>query len=168
MDYSNQEIAVSPMYQGIDHIAIAVQDLEAGIDFFSNVMGFKLVRRLSVQGKRTGMISAEMEYNALKFVLCQGTEPDSQVSRLIENFGPGVAHIALSVPDAELAAAELGRKGMAFDTTVIRGAGLRQVFSSRDPNSGMSFELIERTGEEGFLEQNVSELFAQLESAGAY
>jgi 4-hydroxyphenylpyruvate dioxygenase-like putative hemolysin len=57
---------------------------------------------------------------------------------------------------------------MKFDTTVIRGPGLRQVFSSRDRNSGLSFEFIERTGESGFLEDNVNELFAQLERNDAY
>jgi 4-hydroxyphenylpyruvate dioxygenase-like putative hemolysin len=51
---------------------------------------------------------------------------------------------------------------------VIRGPGLRQVFSSRDRNSGLSFEFIERTGESGFLEDNVNELFAQLERNDAY
>ena len=168
MDYSEQQRETGTMYQKIDHIAIAVKDLDEGIHFFGSVLGFKLTQRRRVQGVRTGMVSAEMEYNDIKFVLCQGTEPESQVSRLIEHFGPGVAHIALGVDDAEAAAKQLGGKGLKFDTTVIRGSGLRQVFSSRDANTGLSFELIERGGEDGFLEENVSELFAQLEKSGAY
>jgi methylmalonyl-CoA/ethylmalonyl-CoA epimerase len=121
-----------------------------------------------VQGKKTGMISAEMEHNGLKFVLCQGTESESQVSRLITDFGPGVAHIALGVDDVDTVASSMGERGMMFDTTVIRGSGLTQVFSRRDSNTGLSFEFIQRSGEQGFLEENVNELFAQLESSGAY
>lgn len=160
--------ATRPTFQKIDHIAIAVRDLDAGVDFFAHVLGFTLLRRRRVQGTRTGMVSAEMEHNGIKFVLCQGTEPESQVSRLIENFGPGVAHIALAVNDAQNTASELRGHGLAFDTSVIEGAGLRQVFSRRDANTGLSFEFIERGGEEGFLEENVNQLFAQLEQSGAY
>jgi methylmalonyl-CoA/ethylmalonyl-CoA epimerase len=155
-------------YKKIDHIAIAVIDLDAGIDFFCNTLGFKLIQRRVISGKRTGMVSAEIEHNDIKFVLCQGTEPESQVSRLVEHFGPGVAHIALAVEQVEQVADGLRDQGLQFDTTVIKGAGLTQIFSKRDPNSGLSFEFIERGGEEGFLEENVNALFEQLEMAGAY
>lgn len=156
------------IYHKIDHIAIAVHDLELAIQFFVDVLGFELTGRRRIAGESTGMLSAELEHNDIKFVLLQGTEPASQVCRLIENFGPGIAHIALAVDDVESAADSLARQGMAFDTTIIAGAGLRQVFSSRDMNSGLSFEFIERSGEEGFLEENVQGLFSQLESRQAY
>jgi len=156
-------------YQKIDHIAIAVRDLDAAIEFFQENLGFSLMQRRVVHGARTGMVSAEMEHNNIKFVLCQGTEPESQVSQLVQHYGVGVAHIALAVDDAEAAARELGEQGLGFDTTVIRGPGLKQVFSSRDPNSGLSFEFIERdASEHGFREENIHELFSQLEKSGAY
>lgn len=157
-----------PVFRKIDHIAIAVVNLDEAVDFFVDVLGFTLLCRRSVLGKKTGMISAEMEHHGLKFVLCQGTESESQVSRLITDFGPGVAHIALGVDDVDMVASALGERGMRFDTTVIRGSGLNQIFSSRDSNTGLSFEFIQRSGEQGFLEENVNELFAQLESSGAY
>lgn len=156
-------------YQKIDHIAIAVRDLDEAIEFFQVILGFNLMHRRVVHGARTGMISAEMEHNNIKFVLCQGTEPESQVSQLIQHYGVGVAHIALAVDDVDTSARKLGERGLNFDTTVIRGAGLKQVFSSRDPNSGLSFEFIERNpSEQGFREENINELFAQLEKSGAY
>ncbi|MDO8310382.1 MAG: VOC family protein, partial [Sideroxyarcus sp.] len=134
-----------------------------------DIMGFELIRRRTVQGARTGMVSAEMELNGIRFVLCQGTEPESQVSQLIAHYGVGVAHIALAVDDVEATACQLGNRGMGFATTVIQGTGLRQVFSSRDPNSGLSFEFIQRDeGENGFREENIQSLFSQLEQSGAY
>jgi 4-hydroxyphenylpyruvate dioxygenase-like putative hemolysin len=159
---SNQE------YRRIDHIAIAVVDLEQAIEFYTNVLGFNLVRRLEVKGRRTGMLSAELELNNIKFVLCQGTEPESQVSRLIANHGAGVAHIALEVGNVHDAVAGLMERGLKFDTSVIGGPSLQQAFTSRDKNSGMSFELIARGSEMGFVESNVQDLFDQLEKADAY
>lgn len=155
-------------YRKIDHMAIAVRDLESAVSLFVNVLGFEVQRRLRVEGKRTGMVSAELVHNDIKIVLCEGTEPDSQVTRLIEHYGPGVAHIALEVDDVDATVALIQARGLTFDTQVIRGPGLTQAFSSRDPNTGMSFEFISRHGEQGFLEQNVKALFDQLEQSGAY
>lgn len=155
-------------YKKIDHIAIAVRDLEEGIKFFTETLGFSLMRRLHVHGLRTGMISAELEHHQIKFVLCQGTEPESQVSQLIAGYGPGVGHIALEVDDVESVVANLERQGATFDTDVIKGPGLTQAFSSRDPNSGLSFEFIKRTSEQGFLAENVQQLFDQLEKANTF
>jgi methylmalonyl-CoA/ethylmalonyl-CoA epimerase len=158
----------SPSYRHIDHIAIAVRDLESALVFFTEVLGFQLKRRLTVTGQTSGMVSAEIEHAGLKFVLCQGSGPQSQVCKLIEHYGPGVAHIALAVDDAAASMNLLAARGLAFDTTLIEGPGLRQVFSTRDPNSGLSFEFIERSADVGFLEENVQSLFEQLEKANAY
>jgi methylmalonyl-CoA/ethylmalonyl-CoA epimerase len=155
-------------YQAIDHIAIAVRDLEPAVEYFTNVLGFVLVRRRKVDGAKSGMLSAELEHGPIKFVLCQGTEPESQVSRLIENFGPGIAHIALRVDDVVGSRDVLAGRGQTFDTSIIGKVPLRQVFTSRDLNTGLSFEFIERRGEEGFLDENVNDLFSQLEKSGAY
>jgi 4-hydroxyphenylpyruvate dioxygenase-like putative hemolysin len=114
------------------------------------------------------MISAEMMHGDIKFVLCQGTEPDSVISRLVNDYGPGIAHIALAVDDVHKTADILRQNGATFNTSVIEGPGLRQVFTRRDSNSGLSFELTERTSEEGFLEKNVQDLFEQLEKADSY
>ena len=156
-------------FRRIDHIAIAVLDLQQAITFYTSVLGFNLVRRLEVKGKHTGMISAELELNNIKFVLCQGTEPESQVSQLIQQHGPCVAHIAFEVDDVHATVEGLKRKGLRFDTSVIgTGTALQQAFTSRDKNSGVSLEFIRRNEEKGFIQSNVQELFDQLEKSGSY
>ncbi|HBF29918.1 VOC family protein [Rhizobium sp.] len=155
-------------FQTIDHIAIAVKDLEAAIHVFRDVLGFALGERRHIKGRRSGMISAEMEANGIRFVLCQGTESTSQVSQLIEHHGIGVAHIALAVDNVERTVTSLQKQGLEFDTNVINGPGLSQAFSSRCQHTGLSFEFIHRSGESGFLEGNVQELFDQLEQANRY
>ncbi|MBD8897912.1 VOC family protein [Rhodanobacter sp. DHG33] len=166
-DSATTSFAEAP-YKRIDHIALAVHNLESAIHLFEKILGFELKGRRHIRGAHTGMISAEMEINGIRFVLCQGTEPQSQVAQLIENFGAGVAHIALEVDDVEKTVSALRGRGMQFDTKVIRGPGLTQSFTTRCGNTGLSFELIKREGEEGFLESNVQALFDQLEQGDKY
>jgi hypothetical protein len=64
-------------------------------------------------------------------------------------------------------AEDLKAAGMEFDTTVIQSPGLRQIFSTRDPGSGMMFEFIERLGGD-FTDQSVQSLFEQLEKKNAF
>lgn len=151
----------------VDHVAIAVRDLEESIKFYTEVLGFELKERRRTEGKHTAMVSAVLKAGPVTVVLLQGTSPDSQVSRFVENFGPGVQHVALGVQNLPEMAEELKASGMEFDTTVIQSPGLRQIFSKRDPGSGMMFEFIERMGGD-FSDQSVQQLFEQLEQKDAY
>lgn len=155
-------------YRRIDHIALAVADIEQAILLFRDILGFELKRRLHVAGAGTGMLSAEFEANGVRFVVCQGTEPESQVSRLVENFGVGLAHVALEVDDVDQTVAALRAKGLGFDTSVVRGPGLSQAFSSRCSVTGISFGFIARHGEQGFVDADIHDLFRQLEQSGKF
>ncbi len=152
---------------GIDHVAIAVPDLEQSITFFTSVLGFALHERRKTEGERTAMISAVLKAGPLTFVLLQGSSPQSQVSQFIEHYGPGVQHIAIAVEDLPAVAEDLRGAGMEFDTTVIESPGLRQIFTHRDAGSGLMIELIERTGGD-FSDQSVQQLFSQLEKKAAF
>jgi methylmalonyl-CoA epimerase len=151
----------------IDHVAIAVRDLEKSITFFTTVLGFELKERRKTEGKHTAMVSAVLKAGPLTFVLLQGTTPESQVTRFIEHYGPGVQHIAIGLKDLPRAAAELKAAGMEFDTSVIEGNGLRQIFTHRDEGSGLMVEFIERLGGD-FSDQSVQNLFEQLEQKDAF
>jgi methylmalonyl-CoA/ethylmalonyl-CoA epimerase len=153
--------------RSIDHVAIAVKDLEESIRFYTGVLGFELKERRKTEGKTTAMISAVLVAGPVTIVLLEGTTPESQVSRFVEHFGAGVQHIAIGVEDLPQMAEELKAAGMEFDTTVIQSPGLRQIFSTRDPGSGMMFEFIERLGGD-FTDQSVQSLFEQLEKKNAF
>lgn len=151
----------------IDHVAIAVRNLEESIRFYTEVAGFELTERRRTEGKQTAMISAVLKAGPITVVLLEGTSPESQVSRFVDHFGPGVQHLAIGVQNLPEMAEELTAAGMEFDTTVINSPGLRQIFSRRDPASGMMFEFIERMGGD-FSDQSVQQLFEQLEQKNAF
>lgn len=152
----------------IDHIAIAVRDIEAAVKLYEQVFGFELQIRREVHGNFSGMLSAELNAGLFTIVLVQGTSPESQVSRYIERYGPGVQHVAIAVENLEAVAHTLKDTGAQFATEIIRGDGLLQLFTKREDNTGMMFEFIERRDVSGFQPQNIQKLFDQLERTAAY
>lgn len=153
--------------RSVDHIAVAVEDLEQSIDFYSKVLGFQLHERRRTEGKVTAMVSAVMKAGPITVVLLQGSSPESQVSKYVEHYGPGVQHIAVAVENLPEMAEDLKKAGLEFDTNVISSPGLRQIFSARDPGSGMMYEFIERMGGD-FSDESVKSLFEQLEQKDAF
>jgi len=153
---------------GIDHVAIAVEDLDAAIDYYGGVLGFELKERRQVSGRVSGMDSAVMVTGGVKFVLVQGDSPESNVSRYIEAYGPGVQHVAIEIPDAQEAIEDLRARGADLLTGVINGPGLDQIFTKREPSSGMQLEIIARAENAGFDPRNVQELFEAMERENVY
>ncbi len=154
--------------KSIDHVAIAVHDLEEAIASYER-MGFSVAERIDARGSASGMISAVLVAGPVKFVLLQGTEEASQVSRFVREFGPGPQHIALAVEDCEAVCADLEARGLEFNTSLIAGPELTQRFSARCPNSGVMFEFIERReGQQGFSRDSVKSLFRELESKSLF
>jgi methylmalonyl-CoA/ethylmalonyl-CoA epimerase len=152
----------------VDHMAIAVNDLDEAISFHTKVLGFKLDSIRDTQGKMSGMRSAVLFSDSFSVVLLMSTSPNSQIARYIEKYGPGVQHVAFSVKKIESVHGELKEKGMGFSTEILKSSGLKQVFTQRDKNTGMMYEFIERDGNFNFEDENVNRLFEQLESSDSF
>jgi methylmalonyl-CoA/ethylmalonyl-CoA epimerase len=153
----------------IDHIAIAVKNLDEALFLYQDIFGFALLKKREIEGAFSGMRSAELDAGGFSIVLVQGTNPDSQVSRYIDEYGPGVQHVAIEVDDVESLTEILKESGVAFATSVIRGEGLIQVFTQRENNSGMMIEFIQRVqNSKGFEAGNIQQLFEQLETNNIY
>ncbi|MBI4808957.1 MAG: VOC family protein [Nitrosomonadales bacterium] len=152
---------------GIDHVAIAVEDIDASIAHYSSALGFSLLDRSEVNGDHTGMVYAVLKSGSATVVLVQGTSPESQVSKFLAAFGTGMHHIAFSVSDLDAALAKVREAGGKNDTPVISDDGIRQTFLQRDPATGVRIELIERT-DAPFSEKNVEGLFRALEARDLY
>ncbi len=153
----------------VDHVALAVRDLEAAQDEFLSSGVFALHERRETMGRSSGMVSAVLRSKGATLVLLQGSAPTSQVSRFIDHVGPGVHHIALRVRHLPRAMHLVQEAGVEFATRMIEGSGIRQIFTKRDPESHVMVEMIERQCVDGrFSDANVTELFMQLEQANAF
>ena len=152
----------------IDHVAIAVRDLEDAIAQLRDRYGFELLERRQVSGAISGMDSATMQAGGVTFVLCQGDSPESNVSRYIEHYGPGVQHVALSVRDQPGLHTDLRERSADLLTGIIHAPGLDQSFTRRDHNTGIQLEFVTRTDNDGFHDNNVRELFTAMERENVY
>lgn len=153
--------------RGIDHIAIAVPDLEASIAWYTGSLGFLVTERRTTTGVRTSMVSAVLTAGDVVVVLVQGVGADSQVSRFVDRCGPGVQHVAFRVDDLDAAMKQVESAGWRADTPILAEEGIRQVFLARDPRSAVRVELIERKGGT-FSDRSVEKLFRAFESANLY
>jgi methylmalonyl-CoA/ethylmalonyl-CoA epimerase len=151
----------------LDHVAIAVEDLALATSWYIDKLGFTLIEERETFGERTSMLSSVLKCGQAVIVLIQGTCPQSQVSRFIEKFGPGVQHIAFSVTDMDEALRRVASSGGTTDTEVIADDGIRQVFLRRDAGSGVRVELIERRGGD-FTDATVEKLFRTFEAEDLY
>lgn len=152
---------------GIDHVAIAVKNIDASIAWYSSTLGFSLAERGEVSGDHSGMLYAVLKSGSISVVLTQGTSPASQVSKFLAASGSGVQHIAFAVTDLDTAIDRIAKAGGITDTPVISDGGIRQAFLQRDPATGMRIELIERH-DGSFSKQNIERLFKALEEKNLY
>lgn len=153
---------------GIDHIAVAVPDLEAAVAWATGKLGGRVIEQRETRGRLSGMRSAVVKLGGSVMVFVQGIGEDSQVSQFVEKHGAGVQHIALQVMDIGKAIADYETLGMAFSTPRLDSPKLSQRFSQRDPATGLMIELIERRNYDGFSDDNVQKLFESLEGNNLY
>jgi methylmalonyl-CoA epimerase len=130
--------------KNIDHIGIAVSNLQESLSFWETSLGIELhgIEEVAEQKVRTAFLpvgSTEIE-------LLEPTSADSSVARFIEKRGEGLHHIAIEVDDIEAALAELKAKGIQLiDETPRNGAGgARIAFVHPKATHGVLLELCER------------------------
>jgi methylmalonyl-CoA epimerase len=151
----------------LDHIALAVEDLESAVKWYVRCLGFKVLERRTTRGARTAMHSAVLQAGRAVVVLTQGTSPDSQISQFIQRFGAGVTHVAFAVKNIDETIARLEANGGAVETPLMEDAGIRQTFLRRDERTGVRIELIEKNGGQ-FTDSSVDRLFRNFERLGLY
>jgi len=85
--------------KGVDHIGIAVKDLESSIKKFEKVLGAELVAR--IEGELVGekMTAAYLKLGDQVIVLDASNDPDGFINRFIAKRGEGINHLGLEVKD---------------------------------------------------------------------
>ena len=92
----------------IDHVAIAVNDLEAAIDYYKETFGCEVEHREVVE--RDGVEEALLKVADSYIQLLTPSRPDSTVAKYLEKNGEGIHHVGYRVDDcaAALAAVKAG------------------------------------------------------------
>ena len=130
----------------IDHLGIAVPDLESGKAFWGYVLGLELEGTETVEEQK--VTTAFMPVGESEVELLVSTSPDGPVAKFIEKKGAGFQHVAFRVADINEALAELKEKGVKLiDETPRIGAGGAQIaFLHPKATGGVLVELCQRDG----------------------
>ncbi len=132
------------MLENIDHIGVAVKDLEEALKVYRDCLGLEMAGVEEVAEQKVKV--AFLPVGDSEIELLQSTDPQGPVARFIESRGEGIQHIAFRVQNLEEKLAELKAKGVRLiDEKPRYGAGgARIAFLHPKSTGGVLVELCER------------------------
>jgi methylmalonyl-CoA/ethylmalonyl-CoA epimerase len=103
---------MAPLFSKIDHVGIAVPDLDEAIAFYRDTFGILSVHEEinEDQGVREAML--EVGDGDTRIQLLAPLRPDSAIAKFLDRSGPGVQQVAYTVDDVDAVSATLRAKGL--------------------------------------------------------
>jgi methylmalonyl-CoA/ethylmalonyl-CoA epimerase len=128
----------------LDHIGIAVADLDATMKVYTDVLGLKSAGVEVVEEQKVRV--AFFPVGDTEVELLESTDPEGPIAKHIEKRGEGVQHLAFRVDNIEAALDEMRAKGIRLiDEKPRYGAGgARIAFLHPKATGGVLIELSER------------------------
>ena len=132
------------MVNKVDHIGIAVKNLNEALNFYENILGLKSAGTETVEEQKVNV--AFLPIGDTEVELLESTEEDGPIARYIAKNGEGVQHIAYKVDDIEKAIAEMKENGIRMiDEKPRYGAGGAKIaFCHPKFTYGVLIELCQR------------------------
>ena len=94
----------------LDHVGIAVSDLQASLAFFKDVLGLHVEASEEIASQRVR--ATFLDTGQSTFEMLEATAADSPIAKFIEKRGAGLHHVALRVDDIEAALEHLRARGV--------------------------------------------------------
>lgn len=100
------------LFTAIDHVGVAVPDLDAAITFYEEVYGMRLAHQETneEQGVREAMMAVGDSGSHIQ--LLAPLDEESTIAKFLDRSGPGIQQLAYRVTDVEAVAAILRERGM--------------------------------------------------------
>ncbi|MEM3616853.1 MAG: methylmalonyl-CoA epimerase [Candidatus Bathyarchaeia archaeon] len=131
------------MFIGMDHVGVAVKNLDEAVRVYSDVLGFKLlgVHVLTERKVKVAFLSTGGE---TQIELLEPLDGDSPVAKFLESRGEGIHHIAVKVDNIEKVLEELKKKDVLLvDEKPRTGAeGKKIAFVHPKSTKGVLLELV--------------------------
>jgi methylmalonyl-CoA/ethylmalonyl-CoA epimerase len=131
------------VFDRIDHIGVAVADLDAAIALHERTYGMPLVHRETLTGQGVEAVLLDVGENHVE--LLRPLADDTPVGRFLAKRGPGLHHVAYQVADVEAALAQLRGQGVRLIDEAPRAGirGSRVAFLHPSSSAGVLTELVE-------------------------
>jgi methylmalonyl-CoA/ethylmalonyl-CoA epimerase len=148
METSAQKLDISPIgIERIDHVGIAVADLDEAIAFYGRVFGMRCVHEEvnEEQGVREAMLSVGPTPEGGCLQLLAPLSSASTIAKFLDRSGPGMQQLAYTVRDVDAACAALRERGvrLLYDEPRRGTAGSRINFVHPKDAGGVLVELVE-------------------------
>jgi methylmalonyl-CoA/ethylmalonyl-CoA epimerase len=98
------------MFNRVDHIGVAVEDLDAALALYERDYGMTLVHRETVAEQGVEAVLLDVGENHVELLAATG--PDTPVGKFLAKKGPGMHHVAYQVDDIEATLAALKASGL--------------------------------------------------------
>lgn len=127
----------------IEHIGIAVKNLEEAISYYENVLGLSCYAIEEVADQKVK--TAFFKIGQTKIELLESTDPEGPIAKFIDKRGPGIHHLAFATQGIEQALEEAAQHGIQLiDAKPRKGAeGLDIAFLHPKSTFGVLTELCE-------------------------
>ena len=131
------------MLSAIDHVGVAVEDIDAAVALYRDSLMMPLVHRETVTEQGVEAVLLDVGDGHVELLAPLG--PDTAVGKFLARRGPGLHHVAYRVEDIEQTLGELARAGMRLiderPRTGIRGS--RVAFIHPAFTGGVLTEIVE-------------------------
>tara|TARA_Y100000590_G_scaffold465340_1_gene637367 strand:- start:1382 stop:1801 length:420 start_codon:yes stop_codon:yes gene_type:complete len=129
---------------GIEHVGIAMQNMEGISTFFSDILGLEYLGSEKIDDQQ--VVTDIFNTGGGKLEFLQTTDPNSPISKFIDKKGAGMHHIALLVDNVQVALDYLQKEGVELiDTTPRIGAeGFHIAFLHPRSTAGILVELCQK------------------------
>lgn len=135
----------------IDHVGIAVADLDAAIEFYQRAFGLTMVHEEinEEQGVREAMMAVGDSGSCIQ--LLAPLTPESTIAKFLDRSGPGIQQVAYGVDDVEATADALRSAGVRvlYDTAKRGTAGSLVNFCHPKDCGGVLIELVQAAPDGG-------------------
>lgn len=139
------DTTLKSLFTRIDHVGIAVPDLDEAIDLYERAFGFEVTHKEvnEEQGVEEAMLSVADSGSSIQ--LLAPLSEDSPIGKFLDRSGPGIQQIAYSVNDVDEASARLRAAGLRvlYDAPKRGTANSRVNFVHPKDMGGVLVELVE-------------------------
>lgn len=131
------------MFGRIDHVGIAVSDLDAALSLYESSYAMKLVHRETVEEQGVEAVLLDVGENHVELLSPLGDE--TPVGKFLAKKGPGIHHVAYQVTDIDATLAGLSEAGLRLIDSEPRVGirGSRVAFLHPSATGGVLTEIVE-------------------------
>ncbi|WP_082975947.1 methylmalonyl-CoA epimerase [Mycobacterium sp. 1165196.3] len=143
-----RQILATSLVTAIDHVGIAVADLDAAIDWYHDTLGMILVHEEvnEEQGIREAMLAVRgAPAGTAQIQLMAPIDESSTIAKFLDKRGPGIQQMAVRVSDLDALVAQLHEQGvrLIYDAPRRGTANSRINFIHPKDGGGVLIELVE-------------------------